>query len=155
MSTDGGAGTLGSGRCDRRVAARIAPRFRFLLVSAQNKNASVQLMYRRAHQYRRRAIVAKQQAADATTPTIEQQFEVIAEHWLALAEQVEWMEGLLHSCAAAAGGAAATAATASPRIWRGIDSGTPTALLPEVRHGHASAGISSGAQQPRSVQVRL
>ena len=57
-------------------------------------------MYRRAHQYRRRAIVAKQQAADATTPTIEQQFEVIAEHWLALAEQVEWMEGLLHSSTA-------------------------------------------------------
>jgi hypothetical protein len=58
-------------------------------------------MYRQAHQYRRRAIVAKQQGADATTPTIKQQLEVIAEHWLALAEQVEWMEGLLlRSCAA-------------------------------------------------------
>ena len=54
-------------------------------------------MYRQAHQYRRRAIVAKQQGADATTPTIKQQLEVIAEHWLALAEQVEWMERLLHS----------------------------------------------------------
>ena len=54
-------------------------------------------MYRRAHQYRRSAIVAKQQAADATTPSIKQQFEVIAEHWSALAEQVEWMERLLRS----------------------------------------------------------
>jgi hypothetical protein len=58
-------------------------------------------MYRQAQQYRRRAIVAKQQGADATTPTIKEQLEVIAEHWLALAEQVEWMEGLLlHSSTA-------------------------------------------------------
>lgn len=54
-------------------------------------------MSRQAHHYRRSAIVAKQQAADAPTPSIKQQFEVIAEHWCALAEQVEWMERLLRS----------------------------------------------------------
>jgi hypothetical protein len=49
-------------------------------------------MYSRTDQYRRRAIQARQQATQAIDPSLKADFENAADHWIALAEQVEWLE---------------------------------------------------------------
>jgi hypothetical protein len=45
-----------------------------------------------ADEYRRLAFEAQNQAARATDPIMKAGFERVAQHWLALAEQVEWMD---------------------------------------------------------------
>ena len=48
-------------------------------------------MYARAEQYRRRAIEARQRAGQTKDDAIQRSnFELIAESWIELAEQVEW-----------------------------------------------------------------
>ena len=50
-------------------------------------------MYARAEQYRRRAIEARQRAGQTKDDAIQRSnFELIAESWIELAEQVEWLE---------------------------------------------------------------
>jgi hypothetical protein len=46
----------------------------------------------RSAQYRRRAIAARQRGTQATDQTLKLMFEEIADHWLALAEQADWLE---------------------------------------------------------------
>ena len=46
--------------------------------------------------YRRRAIVARQCAAGAIDPSVRAAFAEVANHWLALAEQVEWLRSVQH-----------------------------------------------------------
>ncbi len=46
--------------------------------------------------YRRRAIVARQSAAGAIDPSVRAAFAEVANHWLALAEQVEWLRSVQH-----------------------------------------------------------
>jgi hypothetical protein len=49
--------------------------------------------YSRADHCRRQAIAARQHAAGALDPlSVKATFEEIANHWNALAEQVEWLE---------------------------------------------------------------
>jgi hypothetical protein len=47
--------------------------------------------------YRRRAIVARQSAAGAIDPSVRAAFAEVANHWLALAEQVEWLRSVQHA----------------------------------------------------------
>lgn len=47
--------------------------------------------------YRRRAIVARQSAAGAFDPSVKAAFAEVANHWLALAEQVEWLRSVQHA----------------------------------------------------------
>jgi len=55
-------------------------------------------MYARAEQYRRRAIEARQRAGQTKDDPIQRSnFELIAESWIELAEQVEWLERKLSS----------------------------------------------------------
>jgi hypothetical protein len=50
-------------------------------------------IYSRADHCRRQAIEARQRAARALDPlSVKASFEEIANHWNALAEQVEWLE---------------------------------------------------------------
>jgi hypothetical protein len=49
-------------------------------------------MYSRTDHYRRRAIHARQRAAQIIDPSLKADFEDAAENWTALAEQVEWAE---------------------------------------------------------------
>jgi hypothetical protein len=50
-------------------------------------------VYPRADHYRRQAIQARQRAAQALDlSSVKDAFEEIANHWIALAEQVEWLE---------------------------------------------------------------
>jgi hypothetical protein len=49
-------------------------------------------MYSRTDHYRRRAIHARQRAAQIVDPSLKADFEEAAENWTALAEQVEWAE---------------------------------------------------------------
>jgi hypothetical protein len=49
-------------------------------------------MYSRTDHYRRRAIHARQRAAQIIDPSLKADFEEAAENWTALAEQVEWAE---------------------------------------------------------------
>jgi hypothetical protein len=50
-------------------------------------------IYSRAIHYRRQAIAARQRAAQAFEPSsVRALFEEVANHWTALAEQVEWLE---------------------------------------------------------------
>jgi len=48
-------------------------------------------MFTQVEQYRRLAIMAKQRSAEATVPQIREAFDEIANHWLGLAEQTEWL----------------------------------------------------------------
>jgi hypothetical protein len=48
----------------------------------------------RADDYRRRAILAQERAAQATVPRIKEWWEDAARNWLFVAEQVEWLEGV-------------------------------------------------------------
>jgi hypothetical protein len=47
--------------------------------------------------YRRRAIVARQSAATALDPSVKAAFAEVANHWLALAEQIEWLQSVQHA----------------------------------------------------------
>jgi hypothetical protein len=50
-------------------------------------------IYSRANYYRRRAIAAQQCAAQAgDRPSVKACFEEVADHWIALADQLEWLE---------------------------------------------------------------
>ena len=50
-------------------------------------------IYSRAIHYRRQAIAARQRAAQPFEPSsVRALFEEVANHWTALAEQVEWLE---------------------------------------------------------------
>jgi len=50
-------------------------------------------VYSRANHYRRLAIAARQRAAQAgDRPSVKASFEEVADHWTALADQVEWLE---------------------------------------------------------------
>jgi hypothetical protein len=46
----------------------------------------------RIEQFRRRALHARQRASMATDPNAKAELEQIAEEWLALGEQLEWLE---------------------------------------------------------------
>jgi hypothetical protein len=48
--------------------------------------------YSRSDQYRRRAIKAQQRAAQVTERVAKATFEEIADNWLALADQADWIE---------------------------------------------------------------
>jgi hypothetical protein len=52
------------------------------------------IMHSRPEQYRRSGITARQRAAEATDPAVRAAFEEVAANWCALAEQLEWIEGL-------------------------------------------------------------
>ena len=47
--------------------------------------------------YRRRAIVARQSAAAALDPSVKAAFAEVANLWLALAEQIEWLRSVQHA----------------------------------------------------------
>lgn len=47
--------------------------------------------------YRRRAIVARQSATAALDPSVKAAFAEVANHWLALAEQIEWLRSVQHA----------------------------------------------------------
>jgi hypothetical protein len=49
-------------------------------------------MFSTADRYRRRAIEARQRGAQETEPAHKLVLEEIADHWLGLAEQAEWLE---------------------------------------------------------------
>ena len=49
-------------------------------------------MHSTAEHYRRRGLEAKQRAAQITDLRLKEAFKDVARHWLALAEQVEWIE---------------------------------------------------------------
>ena len=49
-------------------------------------------IFSRAIHYRRQAIAARQRAAQALEASSVALFEEVANHWTALAEQVEWLE---------------------------------------------------------------
>ena len=50
-------------------------------------------IYSRAVHYRRQAIAARQRASQAIDQSsLRALFEEVANHWMALAEQVEWLE---------------------------------------------------------------
>jgi hypothetical protein len=51
-------------------------------------------MYSQTDHYRRLAIAAKLCAAQATDPSARTALEEVANHWIALAEQVEWLSTL-------------------------------------------------------------
>lgn len=44
--------------------------------------------------YRRRAIVARQSAAAAMDPYVKAAFAEVANHWLGLAEHIEWLHSI-------------------------------------------------------------
>jgi hypothetical protein len=44
--------------------------------------------------YRRRAIVARQSAAAAIDPYVKAAFAEVANHWLGLAEHIEWLHSI-------------------------------------------------------------
>jgi hypothetical protein len=48
-------------------------------------------MYSQTDHYRRLAIAAKLHAAQATDPSARIALEEVANHWMALAEQLEWL----------------------------------------------------------------
>jgi hypothetical protein len=45
-----------------------------------------------ADQYRRRAFEAQRRAAQASDPTVMSDLQLLAREWLALAEELEWLE---------------------------------------------------------------
>jgi hypothetical protein len=45
-----------------------------------------------ADQYRRRAFEAQRRAAQASDPAVTADLELLAREWLALAEELEWLE---------------------------------------------------------------
>jgi hypothetical protein len=49
-------------------------------------------MYSRADQHRREAMKAQGRAAQATDPSVKLAFEEVANNWLALADEAEWLE---------------------------------------------------------------
>jgi hypothetical protein len=49
-------------------------------------------MYSQSVHYRRLAIQAKQRAVQASDSSVAVALEEIANHWMALAEQVEWLQ---------------------------------------------------------------
>ena len=55
------------------------------------------VMYARAEQYRRRAIEAQRAGQSKDDAIQRSNFELIAESWIELAEQVEWLERKLFS----------------------------------------------------------
>jgi hypothetical protein len=61
-------------------------------VMSLNHNTGAASMYSRTDHYRRRAIHARQRAAQIIDPSLKADFEEAAENWTALAEQVEWAE---------------------------------------------------------------
>jgi hypothetical protein len=48
--------------------------------------------YSRIDHYRRLAIAARLRAAQAVDPSVKAAFEEVSSNWLALAEQVEWLQ---------------------------------------------------------------
>jgi len=64
--------------------------------------------------YRRRAIVARQSAAAALDPSVKAAFAEVANHWLALAEQVEWLRSVPHA-SLRGGGETSEMITGEPR----------------------------------------
>jgi hypothetical protein len=52
------------------------------------------IMHSRQEQYRRFGIAARQRSAQTTDSTMKAAFEEVAVNWFALAEQLEWLEGL-------------------------------------------------------------
>jgi hypothetical protein len=50
-------------------------------------------MSSRADMYRQKAAEAKNRAAQASNPHVKSAFHEVARAWLALAEQIEWMDG--------------------------------------------------------------
>jgi hypothetical protein len=48
-------------------------------------------MFSQAERYRRRGIEASQRASQATDPLIRETFLEIADNWIGLAEQAEWL----------------------------------------------------------------
>jgi hypothetical protein len=48
-------------------------------------------MFTQVEKYRRLAIAARQRAAKAADPDVQQGFDEIANHWSGLAEQTEWL----------------------------------------------------------------
>jgi hypothetical protein len=48
-------------------------------------------MFSQAERYRRRGIEASQRASQATDPLIREAFLEIADNWIGLAEQAEWL----------------------------------------------------------------
>jgi len=63
--------------------------------------------------YRRRAIVARQSAAAALDPSVKAAFAEVANHWLALAEQIEWLRSVQH--ASLSGGETSEMVAGEPR----------------------------------------
>jgi hypothetical protein len=46
----------------------------------------------RAEYYRRRALAAKERAAQSPDQSVREAFKDVARHWLALAERVDWLD---------------------------------------------------------------
>jgi hypothetical protein len=68
-------------------------------------------VFSRANHYRRLAIAARQRAAQAgDRPGVKASFEEVANHWIALADQVEWLEQSSPGMNAMAHG---------PQVWSG------------------------------------
>jgi|EndMetStandDraft_8_1072994.scaffolds.fasta_scaffold235359_2 hypothetical protein len=49
-------------------------------------------VFSRSDQYRRLSIEARGRSAQAKEPELKRSFEDVADHWLALAEQAEWLD---------------------------------------------------------------
>lgn len=49
-------------------------------------------MQSRAEYYRRRGLAAKERAAQSTDLSVREAFRDVARHWLALAEQFDWLD---------------------------------------------------------------
>jgi hypothetical protein len=56
-------------------------------------------MYSQSVHYRRLAIQARQRAVKASDPSVAVALEEIANHWTALAEQVEWLQDKMSEAA--------------------------------------------------------
>jgi hypothetical protein len=68
-------------------------------------------LFSRANHYRRLAIAARQRAAQSgDRPCVKASFEEVANHWIALADQVEWLEQSSPAMNAMAQG---------PQVWSG------------------------------------
>jgi hypothetical protein len=68
----------------RRFSASMSP--------THNNGGRIFSMYSQSVHYRRLAIQAKQRAVQASDSSVAVALEEIANHWTALAEQVEWLQ---------------------------------------------------------------
>jgi hypothetical protein len=84
-------------------------------MSPTNNKGANSNMYSQSVHYRRLAIQARQRAVKASDSSVAAALEEIANHWIALAEQVEWLQDKVREAARRRDRSASSSISTSPR----------------------------------------